>query len=453
MGRRDAILHTYTNVCIMLCDTASELRDIGMRFRNDVARRRMTAFRALVVFSLTATLAACSGGEESSGGGAGKSGPSQKQPATKVSAVTVQPKAVQVYGEYPGRVEGKQTARIIGRVNGVLLAKNYQEGSIVHQGDLLFTIDPKPYRATVNQRKAALASAKASLANSRRIYNRTKRLYEANAVSEAERDQALANFNSDQAAVQQAQANLESAQIDLGYTHVEAPITGVTSLRDIDLGSLVTANQTQLTTITQLDPVYVLFALPEDDAFARRKALAEMGKQTSDASTREATIITGTGEVFPYKGQVDFTQSTIDPDTGTVQLRAVVKNPENALMPGRYVRARIRIQTIEDALVIPNEAVSDSGQRVNVFVIGPDGKAKTQAVTLGPDTDSGRVITEGLEAGDQIITSGLGTLQPGMPVEVKPADTSSDKNSAAGGSAAGDNQKPSSNSSSADDNQ
>ena len=146
MGRRDAILHTYTNVCIMLCDTASELRDIGMRFRNDVARRRMTAFRALVLFSLTATLAACSGGEESSGGGAGKSGPSQKQPATKVSAVTVQPKAVQVYGEYPGRVEGKQTARIIGRVNGVLLAKNYQEGSIVHQGDLLFTIDPKPYR-------------------------------------------------------------------------------------------------------------------------------------------------------------------------------------------------------------------------------------------------------------------------------------------------------------------
>ena len=136
-----------------------------------------------------------------------------------------------------------------------------------------------------------------------------------------------------------------------------------------------------------------------------------------------------------------------------VQLRAVVKNPENALMPGRYVRTRIRIQTIEDALVIPNEAVSDSGQRVNVFVVGEDGKARTQAVTLGPDTDSGRVITDGLEAGDQIITSGLGTLQPGMPVEVKPADTSSDKNSAAGGSAAGDNQKPSSNSSSADDNQ
>lgn len=410
-----------------------------MRFRTHVAPRRMTAFRTLFVLSLAATLAACGGSGESGGGGESKGGQSQKQPPTKVSAVTVQPSSVDVYAEYPGRVQGKQTARIIGRVNGVLLAKNYQEGSIVHQGDLLFTIDPKPYRATVNQRKATLASAEASLANSRRIYNRTKRLYDSNAVSEAERDQALANFNTDQAAVQQAKANLESAQIDLGYTRVEAPITGVTSLRDIDLGSLVTANQTQLTTITQLDPVYVLFALPEDDAFARRKALAEMGKSSSDASTREATIITNNGDVFPYKGEVDFTQSTIDPETGTVQLRAVVKNPDNELMPGRYVRTRVRIQTLDNALVIPNEAVSDSGQRVNVYVVDDQGKAATQAVTLGPDTDSGRVITKGLEPGDQVITSGLGTLQPGMPVQVKAKDTSANKDSAAG-----DNQNQSS---------
>ena len=414
-----------------------------MRFGNHVAPRRMTAFRTFFVLSLAATLAACGGSGESGGGGESKGGQSQKQPPTKVSAVTVQPSSVDVYAEYPGRVQGKQTARIIGRVNGVLLAKNYQEGSIVHQGDLLFTIDPKPYRATVNQRKATLASAEASLANSRRIYNRTKRLYDSNAVSEAERDQALANFNTDQAAVQQAKANLESAQIDLGYTRVEAPITGVTSLRDIDLGSLVTANQTQLTTITQLDPVYVLFALPEDDAFARRKALAEMGKSSSDASTREATIITNNGDVFPYKGEVDFTQSTIDPETGTVQLRAVVKNPDNELMPGRYVRTRVRIQTLDNALVIPNEAVSDSGQRVNVYVVDDQGKASTQAVTLGPDTDSGRVITKGLEPGDQVITSGLGTLQPGMPVQVKAKDTSANKDSAAGDQA-GDDQSQSS---------
>ncbi|RJS94368.1 efflux RND transporter periplasmic adaptor subunit [Salinisphaera sp. Q1T1-3] len=376
--------------------------------------RRLPVHRALFVVMASLALAACGQGD----GGQAQGGGGQQQPPTPVQVKTLQPHQVDVYAEYPGRVEGKQTARIIGRVTGVLLDKNYREGSIVHKGDRLFTIDPKPYQATVNQRKAELSSAQASLANSRRIWNRTKKLYDSNAVSQAERDQALSNYDSDRASVQQAKANLDSAQIDLGYTHVEAPITGVTSLRDIDLGSLVTANQTQLTTITQLDPVYVLFALPEDDAFARRKALSDMGKESSDASTREATILLNNGQPFPYKAQVDFTQSTIDPDTGTVQLRAVVKNPNNELMPGRYVRTRLRIQTLDKALTVPDSAISDSGQQVQVFV-ARNGKAQTQAVKLGPNTSDGRVISSGLKPGDKVIVSGIGSLQSGAPIKIQ----------------------------------
>ncbi|HET7314918.1 efflux RND transporter periplasmic adaptor subunit [Salinisphaera sp.] len=374
------------------------------------ASRKTVALRVLTLFVAGVTLAGCGSGGQKQG--------QAKTPATSVHTVTVKPHTVPVYSEYPGRVNGKQTAQVIGRVTGILESKNYNEGSLVHKGDLLFKIDPRPYQATVDQREAQLASAKAALANSSRVWERTRKLYQANAVSEAERDQALSNYESDKAAVQQAKANLESARIDLDYTTVEAPLTGVTSLRDVDLGALVTANQTKLTTITQLDPVYVLFALPEDDAFARQKALREMGQKTTDSATRQATIILNNGKVFPYKGKVDFTQSTIDPNTGTVQLRAIVKNPNNRLMPGRYVRVRVRIQTLHDAITVPAQAIS-TGQRTQVFVV-KNGKAETRAVTLGPLTESGRVIQKGLSPGARVITTGLGTLSAGAPVKVLP---------------------------------
>jgi membrane fusion protein (multidrug efflux system) len=239
------------------------------------------------------------------------------------------------------------------------------------------------------------------------------------AVSEAERDDSLSQLETSRASVQQAQANLDAAQIDLGYTKVKAPLTGVTSLRDVDEGALV-SNGTQLTTITQLDPVQVLFALPEDDAIARNKALAAMGAQRTSDRTREATIILPGGDEFPAKGVVDFTQSTINPETGTVQLRAVVENANNALMPGRYVRARIRLDTRHNAVVVPNVAISDGEQQTQVYVVGEDGKAKAMEVELGPDVEGGRLVESGLSGGEQVIVSGLGQLQPGAAVKVKP---------------------------------
>jgi len=373
------------------------------------ASRRALSIRAGLVLTLSAALAACGssdGGEKSK----------QEAPPSQVKVKSVQPHDVQVFAEYPGRVEGKRTVQVIGRVNGILEKKSYTEGSIVKKGQLLYTIDPRPFQATVDQRKAALASARAAAANSTRIYNRTKRLYQANAVSEAERDQALATYESDQASVQQAKANLESAQIDLGYTKVSSPLTGVTSLREVDEGALIQANQTMLTSITQLDPVYVLFALPEDDALVRRKALEEMGGKTTDKTTSAATIILSDGTEFPNKAVVDFTQSTINPQTGTVQIRAIVKNTDNALMPGRYVRARVKLQD-RDAITVPSKSLSDDGQRTTVFVI-KNGKAEQAPVELGPNVDDGVVITKGLKAGDKVVVSGLGTLKGGASVKI-----------------------------------
>lgn len=388
--------------------------------------RRTWLLRLVGAATLSVALSACgSGGSQQQG---------QQPPPIPVDVKTVNPHSVDVYSEYPGRVEGRRTVQVLARVEGILLERHYTEGQIVEKGKLLYTIDPKPFQATVNQRKAELASAQASLNNAQRQWSRTKQLYDANAVSEAERDQSLSDLETSRAAVQQAQANLDSAQIDLSYTTVNAPLTGVTSLRETDEGALV-SNGTRLTTITQLDPVNVLFALPEDDAIARNKALSAMGGETTDAKTREATIILPSGEEFPVKGVVDFTQSTINPDTGTVQLRAAVKNTDNALMPGRYVRARIRLETRPEALVVPNVAISDGRQSTQVYV-ARDGKAKAVDVELGPNVKDGRIINKGLSAGDRVIVSGLGQVKPDAPVKVKQGgQNSSGQPDGAGGNA------------------
>lgn len=396
--------------------------------------------RIACILLSAAVLAACGSGDAQQG-----QQQQQQTPPVPVDTQTVIPHSVDVMSEYPGRVEGRRTVQVRARVEGILERRFYNEGEVVEEGDMLFKIDPKPFQAVVNQRKAELASAQADLNQAQRNWARVRRLYEVDAVSESERDTALSQLETSRAAVQQAEANLDAAQIDLGYTSVDAPLTGVTSLRDVDEGALV-SNGTQLTTITQLDPVQVLFALPEDDAIARRKALQAMGGETTDDRTREATIILPSGDEFPVKGQVDFTQSTINPDTGTVQLRAVVQNTENDLMPGRYVRARIRLETRHNAIVVPDVAISDGEQQTRVFVVGDNGNAQAMSVELGPGVEGGRIIESGLSGGEQVIVSGLGQVQPGAPVEVKQnsdSDSGAGSGSGSGNTGDGGSQGPS----------
>jgi membrane fusion protein (multidrug efflux system) len=377
-------------------------------------RGRRPGLRISWILAATLALAAC-GSADSEGKPQGQQ---QQQPPVPVDVETVIPHTVNVTAKYPGRVQGARTVQVLARVEGVLLERHYDEGQIVQKGDLLANIDPKPFQAKVNQRKAELASAKASLNQAQRTWRRVHKLYDLDAVSEAERDDALSRLETARASVQQANANLDSTQIDLSYTRVHAPLTGVTSLRETDEGSLV-SNGTKLTTITQLDPVHVLFALPEDDAVARRKALAAMGAKSTDGRSREATIILPNGDEFPTQGVVDFTQSTINPETGTVQLRAVVGNTDNALMPGRYVRTRITLETRHNAVVVPEIAVSDGNDGTQVLVVDGNDKAKAVDVKLGPTVEGGRLVKSGLAGGERVIISGLGQVKPKAKVKIK----------------------------------
>lgn len=381
--------------------------DSTARMRSFPARVCLCVFGAIL-------LAGC--------GGEGDRAQAQQQAPAPVSVAvrTVQPAPVEVYATYPGRVRGAREVQVLARIEGILLERHYNEGQIVEQGQLLATIDPRPFLATVEQREAQLAGAEVELNQAQRVWQRVSRLYEVNAVSEAERDQALSALEAGRASVQLAEANLESARIDLSYTTVEAPLTGVTSLEDVDEGALVTQG-TRLTTVTELDPVYVLFSLPAEDAMVRQQALTAMVEE--DGVTRTATLILPSGAVFDGQGEVDFTQSTINPATGTVRLRAVFDNSENNLVPGRFVRVRIRLETRENAIVVPNKAISDNQQLTQVYVVADDNTAAAVRVVLGPTVAQGRIIEDGLEPGDRVITIGLGQVSAGAPVEIKPAES------------------------------
>lgn len=380
---------------------------------NVAVARRLCRVGIILSLSATFVLAGCGSGKQQA-----KANRSAR-PAVPVAVQKVKPGAVDVYASYPGRIRGARQVEVRARVEGVLLQRHYKEGAFVEKGQALLTIDPEPFKAVVKQRKAQVAQAEAELSQARQAWQRVSELYKVNATSEAERDKARAALQTAQAAVELAKANLETAQIELDYTTVEAPLSGVTSLQEIDEGALVT-HGTLLTMVTQLDPVHVLFSVPAEDALMRQKALAAMGQEEGD--TRQATLVLPTGKIYPESGVVDFTQSTIDPGTGTVRLRAVFDNAKHHLVPGRFVRIRIRLETRENAIVVPAKAIADNQQSSMVYIVSDDNKAKAVPVELGPVVANGRIIEQGLSSGDRVITIGLGRVRPGASVTIKPAD-------------------------------
>lgn len=380
------------------------------------ATRRMLAFGVPLLLLTTVVMTGC--------GGAAKQKGRRSPPAVPVAVKVVKPGKVEIYATYPGRIRGTREVEVRARVEGILLKRHYNEGEYVEKGELLFTINPEPYQAKVQQRKAQLAKAKANLSQAREVWERVSRLYEINAVSEAERDAALAKLKTAKAAVALAKANLEAARIKLDYTTVEAPLSGVTSLEEVDVGALVTQG-TLLTTITQLDPVHVRFSVPAEDAMMGPHSLAAIVRQSEGGDTavsRKATLILPSGKVYDQVGHIDFTSSTIDPTTGTVHMRAVFDNSDHELVPGRFVRVRILLETREHAIVIPNKAIADSQFQTQVFVVTEDNKAKPVPVQLGPAVEGGRIIEQGLEAGDRVIVIGLGAVRPGSRVTIKPRE-------------------------------
>jgi membrane fusion protein (multidrug efflux system) len=334
-------------------------------------------------------------------------------------AVVVQPVEVRdtpVQAEFTGQVRGGEDVEVRARVAGFLQSMHYREGSPVRKGDLLFTIDSKPFQATVARARADLAEAKAGHNRSVIQVNRLKPLAAQNAVSQQDLDNALAGEEASRAAVTAAEAQVTTAEIDLGYTRVTSPISGTAGNRLVDVGSFVGSPQpTVLTVVSSLDTVRFDFTISESEYLALARAAAAEGR-SGPKDEAQLELVLADGSVHPRKGRVTVVGRGVSAETGTLPLQASFPNPGGLLRPGQFGRIRLPISTRKNAIVIPQRAVQELQGTYNVFVVGADSVAQIREVKLANRTESDWVVSKGLEPADRIVVEGIQKVRPGTKV-------------------------------------
>ena len=366
-------------------------------------------------------LAACSGGDSAqnaAGGRGGKGGRGAGGPPT-VGFVVVQQGSAPIQQELPGRVAAFQVSEVRPQVSGVIQKRLFAEGSVVHQGQTLYQIDPSIYAAQQAQASANLQSARASAVAARTKANRYAPLAKMQAISQQDYTDAIAQARQAEASVAQNNASLRAAQVNMRFTRVPAPISGRIGLSTVTEGALVTANQADaLTTITRLDPVYVDIQQSASDLLKLRQALAQGGAVPTTAQVR---LKLPDGSDYGYTGTVEFSQVIVDQGTGTVTIRARFANPQAILLPGMFVTAQFAQAIQNDAILVPQQAVArDPMGNATLFVVGPGNRAVQRTVVADRTLGTNWVITQGLAPGEKVITQGLGSLKDGSPIKPVP---------------------------------
>ncbi len=357
-------------------------------------------------------LVSCSSGNDANRG-SGRGPPA-------VSYVVVQPTSVPVVQDLPGRVAAFQAVEVRPQASGVILRQTFREGSFVRRGQTLYQIDPSQYQAAVAQASANLQSAKANAEAARALAARYKPLVEMEAVSKQDYTNAVAAARQAEAAIAQSQAALRAAQINLRYTRVPAPISGRAGLANVNEGTLVTANQdAALTSITQLDPIYVDIQQSASDMLNLRQSFSHGGVMPT---TEQVRLKLPNGSDYGLTGKVDFSQVVVDQNTGTVTLRANFPNPQAVLLPGMYVTAQFAQAVDTTAYLVPQQAVSrDPKGNATLFVVGPGNRATQRTVVAERTQGPYWVVTQGLAPGEKVITEGVGDLRDGDRVKPSPA--------------------------------
>lgn len=338
-----------------------------------------------------------------------------------VTAITVEPQKTQVNVQLPGRVSAIEDAEIRARVTGIVKSIEFEQGSQVKAGDLLFTIDPAPYQAVRDQAEAQLQNAQAAEKTASSLSNRYSKLIDKHAISQQDYDNAMAQSRQAKAAVAAAKASLESAEIDLGYTKVTSPIDGTIGKSLVTVGALVSASQaTNLATVHRFDEVYVDITRPVEQLAELRKELREgILKPDADGDTK-ANILMDDGSIYGHSGKLLFSGIAVDPTTGQVNLRAIFPNPEQELLPGLYVRVQLPQGVDEKALIVPAQAIQRTPDGNSTIVLIKDDKAVFTPVQVGAESGQGYIINDGLEAGDVVVTAGFQKIRPGAPVQALP---------------------------------
>jgi membrane fusion protein (multidrug efflux system) len=376
--------------------------------RNPRARQRTLS---IVIVIAVAALAGC-----------GK--PPEKPPPAPldVTTMTVAAKDVPVAKVYVAQTQSSQAVNIQARVSGFLDQRVYTEGALVKKGQVLFRMDQKPFQAQVDGATAALQRNQAALQVATANLNRTKPLAAKNALSQKDLDDAQGQYEQSAAAVAQSQAQLDSAKLDLSYTIISSPVNGISSYAAVADGSYLSPQNSQLTTVSVLSPMWVNFSLSENE-YQRIDNDVKAGRLVLPPDRSMVVEVEQVdGSVFPFTGKITFAEPSYNPQTGTFLIRASFDNPKGVLRPNQYVRARLKGATRPNAILVPQRAVQQSGQGHFVWLVNQDGKAELRPVTVGDWYDGSWFIDEGLRAGEQLVVDGGQRLSAGATVVVTSRD-------------------------------
>ncbi|HEY5802935.1 MAG TPA: efflux RND transporter periplasmic adaptor subunit [Lysobacter sp.] len=370
-----------------------------------VKNPRSVAMAAALALALTA----CGGKDKDQAQGGG-------MPPPEVGVVKLQPGNVPLQKDLVGRLAAYRSADVRARVPGVLKQRLYAEGTDVKAGQVLFQIDPDQLKASTGQSQAALAAAEASYANAKAAADRARRLAPQKFVSQSDLDNALAAERSSAAAVKQAQAALADARINLGYATVRAPISGRAGKQQVTEGALVGQDTaTLLTTVDQIDPLYVNFSVSVTELEQIRRA--RTGAGTGEG---QVEVILPDGSKYQRTGTMDFSGDVVDPATGAISMRARIPNPDKNLLPGTYVTLKATLGEQANAFQVPQVGLLRDAKSAYVLVVGADGKVARKDVVTDRLQGDSWVVSSGLAAGDQVIVSGIQRAQPGQPAKAAP---------------------------------
>lgn len=341
-------------------------------------------------------------------------------PPPEVLVTTAVQRDVPVTMETVGQTAGSKDVEIRARVAGYLESVDFKEGEFVKAGDLLYTIDPKQYEAKVAQAAANVASNEARLVQAQQEVDRLKPLAEQKAVSQQDYDDAVSTRDAAKAQVDAAKAALLSAQLNLGYTRITAPVSGLADLTRVKPGNLVGKGEsTLLTTISVIDPIYCTGSLAEADYL--RLAAEHPGGGTGKEAKQAVGLILANGALYPEKGRVDAVDRAVDASTGTLAVRLLFPNPSHLLRPGQYARLRFVVDVLKGAVCVPARAVTELQGVRQVVVVGADRKAEVRTVKTGPKDGAFITILEGVKVGETVVVEGVEKVRPGLEVSAKPA--------------------------------
>jgi len=382
-----------------------ELDDPTMPIRRRVRRARWASLAAALVLSSCGPR------------------PAPAPPPPKVKVVQAVAREITEWDEYTARLDAIDSVEVRPRVSGYLQSIHFQDGAIVHKGDLLFLIDPRPYEAALRRAEADVDLAESRLALARKNFARAADLLASHAISQEESDIRASNLRQAEASVEEAQAAVDAARLDVEFTRVSAPVAGRVGRKLVTEGNLINGGVgtqgTLLTTIVSLDPIYAYFEADEG-ALLKYSRLARTGQRPSSRDYKNPVhVALADEEGFPHEGVMDFVDNQVDRGTGTIVGRALLPNPDLSLIPGLFARLRLPGSGRYRAILLPDEAIGSDQSQKFVFVVDGDSKAQYRTVKIGPLVDGLRVVREGVTSEDWVVVAGLQRVRPGLNVDAQ----------------------------------